>query len=34
MKRFRYYRLGIEFGFNGSARKVIVHFWRWSWVWG
>lgn len=30
MKRYRWYRLGIEFGV-GESRKIVFHFWRWSW---
>lgn len=31
-KRLKFYRLGIEFG-AGERWKVIVHLWRWTWVW-
>ena len=34
MKRYSWIRLGVELGSNGSARKFVFHFWRWTWTFG
>ena len=33
MKRLRWVRFGIEFA-RGHKRKLVLHFWRWTWVFG